>query len=47
MRCIHPDFLSGLYGEVRHSEAEGYSSLAYRLVGYAEPDEWRGVRRAR
>jgi hypothetical protein len=35
--CIHPDFLSGLSGEVRHSEAGGYSSLAYRLVGYAGP----------
>jgi hypothetical protein len=32
--CIHPNFLSGLSGEVRHSKAGGYSSLAYRLVGY-------------
>src|SRR5215218_9478126 len=35
--CIHPGFLSGFYGEVRPSEAGGYSSLAYRLVGYADP----------
>jgi hypothetical protein len=33
--CIHPNFLSGLSREVRHSEAGGYSSLACRLVGYA------------
>jgi hypothetical protein len=35
--CIHPNFLSGLSGEVRHSKAGGYSSLAYRLVGYVGP----------